>query len=61
MGSSFSRERGVEFHPSAQNSTLAYKIGQAFSSFTTIPMFRADFLPFTLKTAEHSRYLPQPV
>jgi hypothetical protein len=34
MGSGFSRERGVEFHPSVKNSILACKIGQAFSLFT---------------------------
>jgi hypothetical protein len=34
MGRGFSRERGVKFHPSVKNSTLACKIGQAFSLFT---------------------------
>src|SRR5713101_7228852 len=27
-------------------------------SARSIPMFRADFLPFTSKIVEHSRYLP---
>src|SRR5258708_29503421 len=29
-------------------------------SARSIPMFRADFLPFTSKIVEHSRYLPLP-
>jgi len=41
---------------------MAYRHPLAFAilrrSARSIPMFRADFLPFTSKIVEHSRYLP---
>jgi hypothetical protein len=41
---------------SACNSPLAFAIVRR--SAWSIPMFRADFLPFTSQIVEHSRYLP---
>ena len=45
-----------ECRTSACNSPLAFAILRR--SARSIPMFRADFLPFTSKIVEHSRYLP---